>query len=125
MAHVFPNLADQQFLSLTTYRKSGAAVATPVWFAEDNGRLVLTTQDNSGKIKRIKNNPQVQVAPCDRRGALLGPAASGRARQLSETEGKIADQILLKKYGLMKRLFQVMQLFSRSKITYFEIVPAA
>jgi PPOX class probable F420-dependent enzyme len=125
MPNAFPNLDGHGYLNLTTYRKSGAPVVTPVWFAADNGRLVLTTQASAGKIKRIRNNPQVLVAPCGQRGQPLGEAAPGQARELSAEEGAIADQILLKKYGFMKRVISGLAAVRGSKSTYFEIVPAS
>jgi PPOX class probable F420-dependent enzyme len=58
----FDALANQQFMNLITQRKSGADVATPVWFAQDDNRLYVMTDRTAGKVKRIRNNPRVQVA---------------------------------------------------------------
>ncbi|MFM7677639.1 MAG: PPOX class F420-dependent oxidoreductase, partial [Roseiflexaceae bacterium] len=69
----FDALANQEFMNLITQRKSGADVATPVWFAQDGDRLYVMTGRTAGKVKRIRNNPRVQVAPSDRAGTPLGP----------------------------------------------------
>lgn len=62
MGTSFSSLAKQQFINLTTYRKSGLPVSTPVWFALDGERLVGTSQPHTGKIKRIRNNPKVAIS---------------------------------------------------------------
>lgn len=102
----FGVLEGHQYASLSTFRKSGDAVATPVWFAEDGGRLYVTTIDGTGKVKRIGNNPLVTLAPCDRRGRPLGNAVEGRARLLeTNDENRAADLTLAGKYGLQYRAF--------------------
>ncbi len=59
----FEALRGHGFMQLTTFRKSGDAVATVVWFAEDGGRLYITTASNSGKVKRLRHTPRARVAP--------------------------------------------------------------
>ena len=61
-------LAAQKFVSLTTFKKSGAAVATPLWIADDGGQLFFWTPADSFKVKRIRNNPRVTLVPCSRFG---------------------------------------------------------
>ncbi len=63
---------NQQFLSLETFRKSGIGVKTPVWFAQEGDTFYIWTVGDSGKIKRIRNNPQVSIAPCKRFGKVIG-----------------------------------------------------
>jgi uncharacterized protein len=63
---------NQQYLNLETFRRNGKGVPTPVWFVEAGGKLYVRTIANSGKIKRIRNNEQTRIAPCDSRGNLLG-----------------------------------------------------
>ncbi len=65
----------QKYISLTTFRKNGQAVATPVWFGEEDSKLFVMTRSISGKYKRIRNNPQVRVAPCTIRGVELAATA--------------------------------------------------
>ena len=103
----FPNLKDQQFMNLATYRKSGAAVTTPVWFAQIGDTLYVMTGAEAGKIKRIRNNGRVQVGPSDRGGKPLGPVVWAEARVITGDEAKKADDLLNKKYGLMKKAFDV------------------
>jgi uncharacterized protein len=97
-----PALAGSKYLSLTTFRKNGAAVDTPIWFAERDGRLYFMTRNDSWKYRRIRNNPQVKVAPCTIRGKVTGPHSAGRARVLSEGEWPQAKAVLCRKYWLMR-----------------------
>jgi PPOX class probable F420-dependent enzyme len=97
-----------QFLNLETFRKSGEAVQTPVWFVEDDGMLYVRTIDNSGKVKRIRNNPRVRVAPCDVRGGLLGEWGEAQAHLVDEPTAQRVDQLLEDKYGEQKRSFDEM-----------------
>jgi uncharacterized protein len=127
----FSNLQGHNFMNLTTFRKNGETVPTPVWFAQVGDTLYVYTQHHLGKVKRIRNNEQVTVAPCTARGEILGETVNARARVLTSDapEAKIADSTLNQKYGLQKRLFMlmslVMRLFSRkdTQRVYLEIKP--
>lgn len=101
----FSALKGSQYMNLATFRKSGAAVSTPVWFAQDGNRLVMATDATSGKVKRIRNNPRVTVAPSDMRGKPLGEAATAQARILQGDEAIAAEKLLKKKYGLQWKMF--------------------
>lgn len=101
IVHDFDALRDEQFVVLTTFRRSGEAVPTTVWFAEANGVLYVTTNDGSGKVKRIINNPHVMIAPSDRIGNVHGPAMEARARLLAPEESQMAVAALRAKYGDM------------------------
>jgi len=105
MQTYFSNLKNAQFISLTTFRKSGAGVSTPVWFALDGTRLVMTTDASSGKVKRIRNNAQVELALCDMRGKCLGDTSPAQAKILQGEEASVAEKLLKKKYGLQWSLF--------------------
>jgi len=95
----------QNYLTLESYRKTGAGVATPVWFAEGDGKLYVYSLANAGKVKRIRNNPRVRVAPCDMRGNRKGEWCEGTARILVDaTESGLAHHLLDRKYGWMKRI---------------------
>lgn len=72
-------LAKERFISLRTFRENGEAVDTPVWPVEHEGELLVFTPSDSGKLKRIRNNAHVQVAPCGRFGALHGKWVNGKA----------------------------------------------
>ena len=123
MGTSFSSLAKQQFINLTTYRKSGQPVATPVWFALDGERLVGTSQPHTGKIKRIRNNPKVAVAPSTMNGKPLGEPIDGVARVLSSEEFEAAKAALKRKYGLQ---FRLMMWFAKARHfseTFWEVRP--
>lgn len=101
----FANVAGKKYLSLASFRKNGEAVRTPLWFAEQDGKLYFMTRDDSWKYKRIRNNPRVLVAPCTIRGRITGPDAEGRARLLQPSEFTGARQALARKYWLMRLPF--------------------
>jgi uncharacterized protein len=63
-------MADQRFISLTTFRRTGEAVSTPVWVARDGGGLVVLTSAGSGKVKRVRRDPRVEIRPCGRFGKV-------------------------------------------------------
>ena len=63
-------LGDERFVSLTTFRRSGERVSTPVWVGRDGDALVVTTPQASGKVKRIRNNPRVELCSCSRMGRV-------------------------------------------------------
>lgn len=120
----FSHLQGQNFVALTTYRKSGVAVTTPIWFAQVGDRLYCLTEPEAGKLKRLRNNPKVEVAPCNVRGKLTGPSEPALARPLtSPAEQATADAALGKKYGLQKKLFQLLWKVQRITPAYFEIRP--
>jgi hypothetical protein len=93
-----PPIQGQKYISLKTFRKNGIGVATPVWFGEQDGRLCVMTRSDMGKTKRIRNNPQVQVAPCTVRGKVTGPEFAATARILPLEEHARARQAINRKY---------------------------
>jgi uncharacterized protein len=107
---------DQKYISLTTFRKSGVGVPTPVWFGESDGHLYVMTRSDMGKTKRIRNNPQVKVAPCTIRGKVTGPEFAARARILSAQEHTKARQTLNDKYWMAR----IPLIWSRTD-TYIEL----
>lgn len=124
-------LISERYISLTTFRRDGRAVATPVWFVCDGARLLVWTGASTGKAKRIRNNPAVTVAACTMRGAVAGPAFAARATILPDGEGTRIQALLNRKYGLTKRLLDlfngVMRRVRRRRpvpSAYLEIRPA-
>jgi PPOX class probable F420-dependent enzyme len=99
MSNTFDVLQGHQFINLTTYRKSGQPVVTTVWFAQDGDRIVGTTQRQAGKIKRMRNNPVVSVAPSTANGQVLGEEVKGMARALPPEEEAPVQAALKNKYG--------------------------
>jgi hypothetical protein len=116
-----PALKGQQFIALTTYRKAGAAVTTPVWFAHLGGRLYIWTGANSGKVKRLRNNPQVELAPSDAGGKPLGEKLAGRGRILPEVDWRAPLQAMQRKYGLQFWFFRTFARLRGGKSTFLEI----
>ncbi len=115
--------ADQKYLNLESYRKTGEAVRTPLWFAEDNGLLYFYTVAHSYKVKRVQNNPRVRIAPCDIRGNLKGGWIEASARRLDANEARHADGLLNRKYGWQKRLLNFMAKFRGHQRAAFAIQP--
>jgi len=94
----------EKYLSLQTFRKNGMPVDTPVWFAKDGDRFYVYSLANAGKVKRIRNNPRVNVIPCDIRGNTKGEWVEANARIVGKPEAERAHNLLNQKYGLMKRI---------------------
>jgi len=94
-----------RYMSLATFRKSGAEVATPVWFTAADGRLYVFTAGQSGKVKRLRNSPRARVAPSDGRGRVRGEWREASARILSEPRAiERAQAAFRAKYGWQMRL---------------------
>ncbi|GIF16930.1 PPOX class F420-dependent oxidoreductase [Actinoplanes teichomyceticus] len=97
-------LGSEKYVLLTTFRKDGRAVPTPLWVVPDGGGLAFWTPADAGKVKRIRNNGRVTVAACDVRGRPRGDAVEAIARI-----GDAADRLrvgagIRRKYGLVGRL---------------------
>jgi uncharacterized protein len=120
----FEALRGHAFASLTTFRRNGTPVHTPVWFALEEGRIYVVTTADSGKVKRIRNDPRVLLGPCTARGKTLGPEAGGTARILPAAEWPGPRDALDLKYGWRKRLADVFYGLRRKAPTYLEITPA-
>jgi PPOX class probable F420-dependent enzyme len=95
-------IQDQRYVSVTTFRKSGAGVPTPVWFGEDNGKIYVMTRSDMGKTKRVRNNPRVSVAPCSIRGKVKGPEFPATARMLPPEDHAHARQTINRKYFMAR-----------------------
>src|SRR5260370_33166166 len=93
---------DQRYISLATFRKSGVAVHTPIWFAEDNNKLYFMTGSKTGKYKRIRNNPQVKIAPCTIRGKITGPEFPATVRILPVEGFPSVRRLINAKYWLAR-----------------------
>ena len=93
-------LASERYVSLETFKKDGNGVKTPVWAAELDGKLVVVTDGTSFKVKRIRNNPKIRLAPCDRRGNVQGAWVDGEARLIEDAaHAARAHKALQEKYG--------------------------
>jgi uncharacterized protein len=95
-----PPLPHSTYVSLTTFRRTGAPVATPVWAAPDGDTLVVWTRADSGKVKRLRHTSRVTVAPCDFRGRVEGPAVDGVAEFVPHDAWPSALAALRRAYGV-------------------------
>jgi len=98
------SLGEGKYLSLTTFRKDGTPVATPVWLVRDGDALRVVTQADSGKAKRLRNDSRVLLAPCDARGNLKGVQIEGTAVLQDSAETERTAQLVEARYGLLGRL---------------------
>jgi PPOX class probable F420-dependent enzyme len=127
----FSPLEKHNYLNLETFRKNGAGVRTPVWFAADptadirsrGAKLYIYTIGNTGKVKRVRNNPRVKIAPCDRTGGLQGDWIDANARVVEGAEAALGLKLLTQKYFL-KRLFDLFAVFRRTKREVLVLTPA-
>lgn len=95
-------IAEAQYVMLTTYRKDGTAVATPLWAAPDGDQMVLWTVTDSWKVKRLRRNNNVLVQACDARGSkTFGPVVAGVGEVVDRA---IAVKPIERKYGITGRL---------------------
>ena len=98
-----------KYLSLTSFKRDGSGIATPMWFVGDNGHLVVETDADSYKVKRIRRDPHVQIAVCDVRGRLRGEAVEAEARVLPDSERERVERLLAQKYRIDR--FTVLPLY--------------
>ena len=87
-----------KYLSITSYRRDGTGVATPVWFVTEDDKLLVMTAVGSGKVKRIRGNPFVTVAACSARGRPHGRLIAARAELLPSTEVERVKRSMERKY---------------------------
>jgi len=127
----FPDLGREQCIALTTFRKTGQAVTTPVWFVQSLGTIYVETHGDAGKLKRLRHTARVTLAPCTYSGKVTGAVTAGMARILTEPgECTVASTALAKKYGFMRPLFHFvrnarcrLQRRARVEIVYIAIEP--
>jgi len=101
---VADEIVRSRYVSLTTYRKDGTPVATPLWHVPHDGELWIVTEAGSGKVKRLRNNPQVQVTPCSLRGKVEpgAPSVAGTARLLDDAGTEQARKLLARRYVMSR-----------------------
>jgi PPOX class probable F420-dependent enzyme len=124
-------LPTSTYVSLTTFRRTGVPVSTPVWAAPDDDTLVVWTRTDSGKVKRLRHTSRVTLAPCDFRGRVEGPAVDGVAEFVAHDGWPGALAALRRAYGFRFQLgyvtSRVMQRLSRrgtDRNTIIRIRPA-
>ena len=98
---------------------------TPVWFTQAGQTIYVLTMANSGKVKRIRNNGWVNIAPCKMDGKLIGTWVQAQARQVTDTEiSTTVDRLVDKKYGLLKKIFQNRRSNENAQNAILEIIIA-
>ncbi|MFE3170614.1 PPOX class F420-dependent oxidoreductase [Amycolatopsis sp. NPDC059090] len=97
-----------RFCLVMTRRRAGDMVATPVWFAEVGGRLCFRTAGDTGKVRRVRSEPEVWVAPCSIGGKQMAPFMVGISEILCEDEAMAAEAALQGRYGLSRRVFEIL-----------------
>jgi uncharacterized protein len=121
----FEHLRGHKYCLLVTYKRNGEAVPTPVWFGLGEEELYVRSEANVAKVRRVRNDPSVRVAPCTVRGKPVGLPAEGRARILEEpSEVKEAEIALQANYGVGRRLYEGFGGVLGVDTVYLEITPA-
>ena len=105
-------LSQYRYIKLETLKRNGEGVATPVWFTIDGRKISVVTRKQTGKVKRLKNNSNVRLAPCGMRGQLKGQWYHGKASIANQEEVENALRLRNTKYGFRVRLAAIL---SRSK----------
>jgi len=108
------DLDRHRYLALATFRKSGAEVATPVWFAAVGGTLYVCSAGEAGKVKRLRQSSRARVAPSDARGRVQGAWRNATARLVTEPATiERAHAALRAKYGWQVWLADVLSRLTR------------
>jgi PPOX class probable F420-dependent enzyme len=119
----FGHLHGRKHCLLVTFRRNGEAVPTPVWFGLGDGNVYARSEARVGKVKRIRANPRVLVAPCDNRGKPKGPAAEGRARIVEPHEEERAERAIQSNFGLGRKMYEGVAMSVGPEGAYIEVTP--
>ena len=107
MTPTFADLAKAQYILLTTFTKDGRPKPVPIWAAADGDRLLVITEANSWKVKRIRNTPCVTMAICDIRGRPKSEAVEGTAAILDKSQTAAVYDAIGKRYGILGKVFNL------------------
>lgn len=118
MDGMLAQFAGEKYLSIESYRRNGDPVRTPVWFVEMSGALYFRTSTDTGKYKRIHNNPRIKIAPCDMRGNVKGEWVDAQAGMAPSSEEAGAFRLLKEKYGMT---YIMANLFLRKRYVLLKI----
>ncbi|MBV9513102.1 MAG: PPOX class F420-dependent oxidoreductase [Mycobacteriaceae bacterium] len=113
MAPTFAELSAARYILLTTFTKDGRPKPTPIWTAPDGDRLLVITEEDSWKVKRIRNTPRVTLAVCDMRGAPKSEAIEAEASILDKSQTALVYDAIGKRYGLVGKLFNLFSKYVR------------
>lgn len=118
--------AHQGTVLLTTFRRDGSPIGTPVNIAVEGDHAYIRTWDTAWKLRRMRNNPLVEVAPSTLRGTPTGPAIQARARILDGAESQHAAQLLGQKHPFLHGfLVPLVHRLRGNKTMHVELRPAA
>ena len=124
MARGFEHLRGHKYCLLVTYKRSGDPVPTPVWFGLGDGKLYVRSEAAVAKVRRIRNDPRVRVAPCTVRGKPLGRPADGRALVLDDArDEEHAEAALRGNYGFGRKVYEGVGAALGAETVYLEIIP--
>jgi PPOX class probable F420-dependent enzyme len=118
-------LARAKRTLLISYRRDGTPVPTPVWAAPAGGVLYVRSERSSGKVKRLRNDPRLLLAPCTLRGEPLGAPLEARGRVLEPAEEALAERALARRYGIGRALFERAMDALRVDMCFLELTPGA
>ena len=100
------DLAGHKYCVLITYRRNGDPIPSPLWFGVHDGRVYFHTGADSMKVRRIRNNPEVRIAPSTQRGRPKGAPFVGKARVMDPSEDEDANRWIQANYGLLRRMYE-------------------
>jgi PPOX class probable F420-dependent enzyme len=109
----FAEIAQARYLLLTTFTKDGRPKPTPIWAAPDGDRLLVITEGDSWKVKRIRNTPRVTLAACDVKGNPKSDAIEATAAILDKTQTGLVYDAIGKRYGLLGKVFNLFSKYVR------------
>jgi uncharacterized protein len=107
VAPTFADVSQAKYILLTTFTKDGKPKPTPIWAAPDGDRLLVITEADSWKVKRIRNTPRVTLAVCDVRGNLKSEPVEATAAILDKSETENVYQAIGKRYGIVGKVFNL------------------
>ena len=114
MAPTFAEVSSARYILLTTFTKDGRPKPTPIWVAPDGDRLLVITEEDSWKVKRIRNTPRVTLAVCDMRGNPKSDALEAKATILDKTQTALVYDAIGKRYGLVGKVFNLFSKYLRN-----------
>jgi hypothetical protein len=114
-----------KYINIETYRKSGEGIRTPVWFVESGGLLFFLTRADSGKVKRLRHNPEIQVAPCKMNGELTGDWLPAEANLVESADSiNVIHSLFQQKYGAALRISVALSKLQKKKRVFYKIMLA-
>lgn len=118
------SLESQKYINVETYRRTGEAVRTPVWFVESGGLYFIITRGDSGKVKRLRHNQKIRVAPCRMNGEVTGDWFDAEGSFVeSEEVLNVVKSLFNQKYGAVSRITNLFSRMQRKKRVFIKVLP--